>query len=134
MNKTRVFAVLIIIIMLLTGCAKSVGDAVVTVSGKEYTKADLEKLGMIDVDYTDKDGNITTYSGVVLTDLLADSGLSGTTITFTAADGYQADIELAELTACSNCILAFDGDSLRTVMPEMSGKLQVKEVTEITGN
>jgi hypothetical protein len=53
-------------------------------------------------------------------------------LVFTAADGFEADIDLNEALACANCIVAFDNGSLRMVMPDMSGKLQVKDVIEIS--
>jgi hypothetical protein len=40
-------------------------------------------------------------------------------------------MELGEALACADCIVAFDNGSLRMVMPEMSGKLQIKDVVEI---
>ncbi len=61
------------------------------------------------VDYTNKDGETTAYTGVVLTALLEDAGVtnSDAMITIIAADGYEAEIAMADLTACSNCILAY---------------------------
>ena len=136
MKKTSLIIVIIIVLALLSACAGSSGDPVLSVGGKEYTKAGLEKLETMTVDYTNKDGETTAYTGVVLTALLDDAGVtnSNAMITFIAGDGYEAEIAMADLTACSNCILAFDDDSLRTVMPDMSGKLQVKDVVEISGN
>jgi hypothetical protein len=52
----------------------------------------------------------------------------------TASDGYEASLTVEEAVACANCIVAFDGDMLRTVMPDMSGKLNVKDVIAISGN
>lgn len=133
MKKTNLIFLVFVVLSLLIGCAKSAGETVVTIGGKEYTKADLERFDTLEVNYTAKDGNTTTYNGVVLRDLIADAGLSSATITFSAIDGYQAEAELTDLIACTNCILAFVDDSLRTVMPDMSGKLQVKDVVEISG-
>ena len=85
-------------------------------------------------DYTNKDGETTSYTGVSLSALLEDAGLAsgGETLVFTASDGYQAEMALADALACANCIVAFDEDILRMVMPDMSSKLQVKDVIEIS--
>jgi hypothetical protein len=104
---------------------------VLTVNGQDYSQSDLEALGVLSVDYTDKDGQTTTYEGVLLSDLLSDAGVTGKTVVFTAADGYEAEMPMADAMACANCIVAFDDGSLRMVMPEQSGKLQVKDVVEI---
>ena len=90
-------------------------------------------MGSLTVDYTNKDGETTAYTGVPLPALLENAGLTGSgTLVFTAADDYQADMDLEEALACDNCIVAFDGDILRMVMPDMSGKLQVKDVVQIS--
>ena len=45
---------------------------------------------------------------------------------------YEASLTVEEALACANCIVAFDGEGLRTVMPDMSGKLNVKDLIEIS--
>ena len=135
MKKTRLFAGLLLILALVTACAPAAQEeAILTVGSTHYTRSDLEALGILSVDYTDKDGETTTYEGVLLSIILEDAGVAdaGSNVTFTAADDYQADMPVDEAVACKNCIVAFDEDSLRMVMPEQSGKLQVKDVVEIT--
>lgn len=143
MKKNTVLLVTLLLVMtLVSACSAApaateevVETAVLTVGEKAYTKADLEALGTMSADYTDKDGVTTTYEGVSLSALLDDAGLSGSTeITMTASDGYEASLTVEEAVACANCIVAFDGDMLRTVMPDMSGKLNVKDVIAISGN
>ena len=143
MKKNTVLLVTLLLVMtLVSACSAApaateevVETAVLTVGEKAYTKADLEALGTMSADYTDKDGVTTTYEGVSLSALLDDAGLSGSTeITLTASDGYEASLTVEEAVACANCIVAFDGDMLRTVMPDMSGKLNVKDVIAISGN
>ena len=119
---------------LLAACAPTQEIAVLTVGEQEYSQGDLEALGIMSVEYTDKDGETTTYEGVLLSDLLEDAVVNGESLTFTAADGYEAEMPIADAMACGNCIVAFDDGSLRMVMPEQSGKLQVKDVIEITIN
>ena len=139
MKKTTLFVTLFIVMALVSACSSAaveeVATAVLTVGEKAYTTADLEALGTMTTDYTNKDGETTTYEGVSLTSLLEDAGLADAVeITFVASDGYEASLTVEEALACANCIVAFDGDTLRTVMPDMSGKLNVKDVIEITGN
>jgi DMSO/TMAO reductase YedYZ molybdopterin-dependent catalytic subunit len=140
MKKTYLFAVLFVVLALLSACAPKEAAmtqapvvTALTVNGKDYTQADLKALGTMSVDYTGKDGATTTYEGVLLSTVLTDAGAtSGTDVTFTASDGYEASLTVDEATACANCIVAFDDDTLRTVMPDMSGKLNVKDLVEIT--
>ena len=98
-----------------------------------WTEEELEALGTIEVDYTDKDGVTTTYTGVPFGTLLAlTSAGEGATLMLVAGDGYSAEIALADVQACETCIVAFDPEGgLRSVMPEQSGKVQVKDLVEI---
>jgi hypothetical protein len=53
-------------------------------------------------------------------------------LVFVADDGYTAEVSLAEVQACQDCIVAFrDEGGFSLVMPGFSGKLQVKGVNEI---
>lgn len=133
MKKTRLFASLLIVLALFTACA-SPEEGMLTVGDKGYTQSEMEALGTITVDYTNKDGETTSYEGVPLNSLLLDAGVSdaGQNITFTAADGYEADVTMDEGMACETCVVGFGEDSLRMVMPEFSSKLQVKDLTSIT--
>jgi len=143
MKKKTAFVVLLIGLALLSACAapatevveESVRTGILTIGDETYTKADLESLGTMEADYTGKDGETTTYTGVSLAALLEDAGVSdGETVTFIAADGYEAEISMADVMACDNCIVGFDGDSLRTVMPDYGSKANVKELIEISVN
>lgn len=110
--------------------------AILAVGTKSYTQTQLEGFGTIFVDYTNKDGETTSYSGVPLLALLEDAGITNpsTMIAFVASDGFEAEVALAEIEGCDNCIVAFDEDYLRMILPDMSSKLQVKDVIEIKGN
>lgn len=133
MKKTRLIISLLIVLALVTACAPAAQEAaILTVGTQDYTRSELEALGTMSVDYTDKDGEITAYEGVSLAALLEDAGVTGENLLFTAADGYEAELALNEASACENCIVAFDEDSLRLVMPDFSGKLQVKDLISIT--
>ncbi|MFW5714368.1 MAG: hypothetical protein ACOCYU_06840 [Brevefilum sp.] len=131
MKKIRLFVSLFVLLALITACAPA-EEPILTVGNEEYTRSELESLGTLSVDYTNKDGETTGYEGVLLSKLLEDAEVSGENITFSAADGYEAEISTDEALACENCIVAFDDGSLRMVMPDFSGKLQVKDVVSIT--
>jgi hypothetical protein len=136
MKKNVLFVSLLIVMVILTSCTSaeesSSDAALLIVEGKEYSQSDLEALDSATADYTNKDGETTTYSGVPLVALLVDAEAAGEIVTFTAADGFEAELPLEEALACSACIVAFDEGSLRMVMPDMSSKLQVKDVIEIS--
>lgn len=134
MKKFSLVISLFVILALLTACGGQTDEPILTIGDKEYAKTDLEGLGTMSADYTNKDGETTSYTGVSLSALLEDAGLAsgGETLVFTASDGYQAEMALADALACANCIVAFDEDILRMVMPDMSSKLQVKDVIEIS--
>lgn len=141
MKKTKLLVTLFIVMAFVSACTATaateevVNTAILTVGEKTYSKADLEALGTMSTDYTDKEGVTTTYEGVSLSALLDDAGLSGSAeIVLTASDGYEASLTYEEAVACANCIVAFDGDTLRTVMPDLSGKLNVKDLVAISGN
>jgi hypothetical protein len=88
----------------------------------------------IDAEATNSQGATETYTGVPLSALLALAvpQADATTVVFVADDGYTAEISLAELLACTNCIASFRSkDGFSTVLPGFPGALQVKGVIEI---
>lgn len=114
------------------------GEAALTVSGAvdeelSLSMGDLEGMESVEVEYTGKDGETETYTGVPVNDILAETGLSGdaSAIVFVASDGYEAELSLADLEGCSDCVVAFDGDELRMVLPGFPGNVQVKGVVGI---
>lgn len=99
-----------------------------------WTDAELKAMEMLSADYTNKDGETTTYTGVSIAKLLEAAGVKpeAATIVFVAGDGYTAEIAVADLLSCANCIVAFqEQGGFQTVMPGQSGKLQVKDLVEI---
>lgn len=89
---------------------------------------DLEGMGTVDVATTNKDGEEKTYSGVLITTLLDTAAVQdgAATIVFVADDGYEVEAPLADIQGCSDCIVAIDGDILRSVLPGQPGNMQVK--------
>ena len=113
------------------------GDFALRITGPAqemaWTEDELKAMDTLDVDYTGKDGAVTTYTGVPMNTLLGLVGAGeGATLVLVARDGYTAEIALADVQSCDNCIIAFDPEGgLRSVLPDQSGKLQVKGVVEI---
>jgi len=95
-----------------------------------WTEEQLKALGTIDVPYTAKDGTTTTYSGVLMSVLLeAANAPEGATLVLVAGDGFTAEVPLADVASCADCIVAFDPDGgLRSVLPSQGGKAQVKDL------
>lgn len=106
-------------------------EAALTVADQGYAMADLEDMETMVVESEKKDGTVVEYTGVKVVDLLADAGAEGETVVFTASDGYEAELIMAELEGCGDCVVAFDGGELRMVLPGFPGSVQVKGVVEI---
>jgi hypothetical protein len=99
-----------------------------------WTDAEVKAMNTLDVESTNNKGEKATYTGVLITDLLAQAqpNAEATTVVFVADDGYTAEIGLAELTACTDCIVSFRNQGgFSTVLPGQPGSLQVKGVVEI---
>lgn len=108
----------------------------ITGGGKEmaWTEDELKAMGTLDVDYTGKDGTTTKYTGVLFTKLLEEAKVpaDATSLVLVASDGYTAEVAMTDVQGCSDCIVAFDpAGGLRAVLPELSGKAQVKGLIEI---
>ena len=147
MNK-KVFLITVLLAgLLLSACATTTAEpaaeeAVIaaepalTLSGTvdvSWTADELSAMDQVDADYTNKDGETTTFSGVLISDLLAAAGVTDyTKISLIASDEYSVDVTAEELASCAACIVAFDDDgSLRSVMPDLAGNQNVKSLVEI---
>jgi hypothetical protein len=77
----------------------------------------------------------TNYTGVRLSDLLAKAGVQSgaTTVIFTGSDGYSYTANLSDITACTDCLIAFDAKPsvYDAAMPGMSGKAWVSSLVTI---
>ncbi|MBS1196064.1 MAG: Oxidoreductase molybdopterin binding domain [Actinobacteria bacterium] len=121
-----------------TTTAAAGGDAVLTVSGavaaeKGFTQAELEALGVETLTLDKPNDGPTDFTGVRLAAVLEAAAVDDTaaTLTFIASDGFEYEAALADVLACSDCLLAFDEGTLRLAMPGMENKAWVKEVVEI---
>ena len=103
-------------------------------SEQAWTEDEVKAMEAISVESTNKNGEKATYTGVLFSDLLAlaQPNADANLVVFVADDGFTAEISLADLTACADCIVSFrDKGGFSTVLPGQSGKLQVKGVVEI---
>ena len=103
-------------------------------SEQAWTEDEVKAMNVISVESTNKNGEKATYSGVLFSDLLAlaQPNADANLVIFVADDGFTAEIALADLTACTDCIVSFrDKGGFSTVLPGQEGKLQVKGVVEI---
>ena len=98
-----------------------------------WTEETIRAMDTIEAESTNKAGETSTYTGVSINDLLDKAGVEGaSTLTFVADDGYSADVPLADIQACADCILSFRNQGgFSTVLPGFPGNAQVKGVVEV---
>jgi hypothetical protein len=99
-----------------------------------WKEAEVKAMPAIKVDSTNKNGEKSTYEGVLISALLQKAApkAEAKTVVFVANDGFTAETAFADLMACKDCIVSFrDQGGFSTVLPGQSTKLQVKGVVEI---
>jgi len=133
-NFVRIVGILLLAMLIVSCTAKA--EPVLKITGfaeESWTADELKSLPSASSDYTNKDGETTTFSGVAFTALFEAAGVSDfSTVTLVAEDAYTIEVTKDELSMCPTCIVAIQEDgSLRSVMPDMSGKQQVKNLVEI---
>ncbi|NMC54283.1 MAG: hypothetical protein GYA48_11685 [Chloroflexi bacterium] len=99
-----------------------------------WSEDEVKALEVIEVESTNKDGETSTYEGVLISKLLemAAPSADATTLVFVADDGYTAEAAIADVSSCADCIVSFRSKGgFSTVLPGFEGKLQVKGVVEI---
>ena len=115
------------------------GEAALKVTGLVGTETawaedEVKAMDAISVESTNKDGEKSTYEGVLFSSLLEQAGpaADAKTVVFVAGDGFTAEAPLADVAACENCIVSFRSKGgFSIVMPGYPGSLQVKDVVEI---
>lgn len=130
--------VVLVLVVVLAGCGPK-GEVALKITGavageKGWTEAQVKGMKTMQAESTNKAGEVNTYTGVLIMDLLNEAQVAegATTVTFVADDGYTAKVSLDELMACPDCIVSFrDQGGFSIVMPGFSTKLQVKGVVEI---
>ncbi len=143
---TSLFVLFVLLAGLLAGCsspAPAAGgipdDAALKVTGSVanpigWTEESVKAMDTLTVQSTNKNGEVSDYEGVLISDLLAlaQPNADATTVVFVADDGYTGEVPLADVQGCANCIVSFRSQGgFSTVLPDMSSKVQVKGVIEI---
>jgi hypothetical protein len=95
--------------------------------------ADLKAMEVVTLELEHPKKGMQTYQGVRLNAVLDKAGVTATEgqIIFVASDGYKAESTLAEVRACKDCLVAFDGETLALAMPGLASGLWVKDVVTI---
>ena len=114
-------------------------DAALKITGEVqtevgWTEEKVRSMDAIEAESTNKQGEAASYTGARITDLLgkADPNAGATTLVFVADDGYTAEAPLAEIEACTDCIVSFrDQGGFSIVSPGFPGNAQVKGVVEL---
>jgi len=100
-----------------------------------FTEADLRAMPAVKLEAEHPKKGKQSYEGVRLNDLLAlaKPQEGAKTLVITAGDGYSAEAPLADVLACTDCLLAFTDTpgSFFLVMPGMESSLWVKDVASL---
>jgi DMSO/TMAO reductase YedYZ molybdopterin-dependent catalytic subunit len=98
-------------------------------------EAALRAMEVVKITAPNAKGVSTNFEGVRLNALLDLAGVleSATTVRFTASDGYYVEVPVADLRACTDCLLGFTNTSekFKLVMPGMTSDYWVKDVNSI---
>jgi tungstate transport system substrate-binding protein len=114
-------------------------DAALQVTGMvenemAWAEEEVRAMETIEAESTNKAGETKTYTGVPVNALLEEAGVQegAATVVYVAEDGYTAEVPLADVQACADCIVSFRNQGgFSIVMPDFPGNLQVKGVVEI---
>ena len=157
MHKTLIhFSIVLLLLGLLAGCrtpaltstpasdpgqhqASIPQDSALRITGKvateiSWTEKEVQAMETVEAKSTNKQGETETYTGVLLAHLLeaANPQADATRLVFVADDGSTADIALADVQACQDCIVSFRSKGgFSTVLPGFPADAQVKGVVEI---
>lgn len=91
-------------------------------------------MDTVEVESTNKDGETKSYTGVPLNELIDMASPKGkaTTLVFVGDDGSTAEVALADVKTCENCIVSFrNKGGFSMVLPGFPGEAQIKGVVEI---
>ncbi len=121
------------------GAEQPSGDVALKITGKVsqemgWTEEEVRAMETMTAESTNKQGETETYTGVSLNTLLEMAGpiSDATTVVFVADDGYTAEVTLAEVQGCADCIVSFRNQGgFSIVLSGFPGNLQVKGVIEI---
>jgi len=109
---------------------KGLVDKPLTLSEK-----DLRAMAVATITANQPKVGSTSFTGVRISDLMTAASVqaSAANLVLTGSDGYSAQIDLATLKACTDCMVAFTDTPgvFLTVMPNQPGKVWVKGVVSL---
>ncbi len=119
--------------------AQSAADYALRITGKVnkqmgWSEEQVRAMPTIEAQSTNKQGEASTYTGVLLTKLLDEAGVQSdaTTLVFVGDDGFTGEVALANVQSCSDCILSFRNQGgFSAVLPGFPDNVQIKGVVEI---
>jgi hypothetical protein len=88
----------------------------------------------LEAEYENKEGEVSTYTGVSMNMLLDEAGVQddASMVELIASDGYSVELDLGEIRGCGDCIVAFRNQGgFSTVLPGFPKNTRVKDVIEI---
>jgi hypothetical protein len=113
-------------------------EPILTVTGAvdqelSLTDADLRAMEVVKLNLEHPKNGPTDYEGVRLSEVLDAAGVKSgaSALVFTASDGYTSEVPYADVEACADCLVAFDGSVLNMAMPGMGNKAWAKMVVKI---
>jgi len=143
--KKSFVAVALVLVMVLAACGGKGAtggispDAALKITGNVknevgWTEDQVRAMDTMEAEAANKDGEISTYTGVSINTLLDKAGVNAgaTAVIYVADDSYTAEVTLDEVKGCADCIVSFRSQGgFSIVMPGFSNKAQVKGVVEI---
>ena len=115
-------------------------DATLTVTGSVnqellLNEATLRSMNVLNITAEHPKKGKQDYTGVSLNELLDLAGIKdgATALVFTASDGYTSEVSLAEVRACTDCLVAFTDtpEHFNLAMPNMGSSAWAKEVIKV---
>ncbi len=150
MRTKLVLVVVLLIAGLVAGCAQPAapaapaqssgsGPAALTVKGQvanelALTLDELKALGVEKITAEHPKNGPQEYEGVRLKAVFDKAGVKGgaAEAVFTASDGFTANVAVADINACADCLVAVEANgALTMVMPGQASKAWVKGVVSI---
>jgi tungstate transport system substrate-binding protein len=115
------------------------GDVALKISGMVeqemgWSEDQIRAMETMEAQSTNKAGEVSTYTGVSIKALLdlAKPKAGAQTVVYVADDGFTAEVPLADVIGCADCIVSFRNQGgFSIVMPGFPGNAQVKGVIEI---
>jgi hypothetical protein len=100
-----------------------------------FTEADLKAMEAVTIQAEHPKKGMQEFEGILLNDLFAQASPNpeASTVVFTASDGYSAELPLADVAACPDCMLAFTPDPgiYQLVLPGFESNFWVKMIAII---